>query len=265
MYGEAFSGELAVLDGEVMAVEEAQIPVTDDGLLRGDGIFEALRVYAGEPFGLTEHLKRLVHSAEGMMLEFDLAQLEREVGELIDARGPHDFQLRILVTRGGHRLVVSEPLPVFAPSVSLATVEYRTTGILDGLKTLSYGANMQANRIARSRGLDEALLVTPEGVVLEAPTASFFFSPDGQTLITPPLGDGILASITRATLLSRIAVTEREVRVEELAGATEAFICASIREVQPVSAVDAVRMPVPGPLTAAAQKAYRAAVEAACA
>lgn len=259
------NSELACFDGIVMPADEARLPVTDDGLLRGDGVFEALRVYAGVPFGLTEHLQRLVRSAEGMMLELDIAQVERDVNQLIEARGPHDFQLRFLVTRGGHRLVLSETLPVFAPSISLATVEYRSTGILDGLKTLSYGANMQAGRIARSRGFDEALLVSPEGIVLEAPTASFFFSTDGQTLVTPPLGEGILASITRATLLSKIDVLEREVRVEELAGATESFICASIREVHCVSAIDSIRLPVPGPLTAAAQKAYRAAVEAACA
>src|SRR5690349_9745680 len=141
---EVQSNDLAVLDGSVMPADEATIPVTDDGLLRGDGVFEALRVYSGVPFGLEEHLQRIVRSADGMHLE-----LAREVDRLVDARGPHDFQMRIVVTRGGHRLILSEPLPVFAPSVALATVEYRTTGVLDGLKTLSYGANMQANRIRR--------------------------------------------------------------------------------------------------------------------
>lgn len=262
MSNENSSTELAVLDGVVMPSEEATIPATDDGLLRGDGVFEALRVYGGTPFGLEEHLQRIVRSADGMRLELDIAQLAREVDQLVDARGPHDFQMRIVVTRGGHRLILSETLPVFAPSVALATVEYRTTGVLDGLKTLSYGANMQANRIAKERGKDEALLVTPEGQVLEAPTASIFVSFDGETLVTPPLGDGILASITRATLLDRIEVTERAISRDELGGATEAFLCASIREVQPISEIDEVRLPVPGPLTAAAQTAYREAVEA---
>lgn len=259
---ESASTELAVLDGIVMPSEDATIPATDDGLLRGDGVFEALRVYGGQPFGLEEHLRRLVRSAEGIMLELDINLVAQEVAQLIDARGPDNYQMRIVLTRGGHRLVLSEPLPDFASSVSLNLIEYRTTVILDGLKTLSYGANMQANRLAKSRGFDEALLVTPEGMVLEAPTASIFWSPDGERLITPPLGESILASITRATLLDGIEVEERPTTREDLLGATEAFLCASIREVQPVNRIEDRELPAPGPLTEAAQAAYTAAVEA---
>ncbi|MFT4048548.1 MAG: aminotransferase class IV [Solirubrobacterales bacterium] len=255
------STELAVLDGEVMPSAEATIPATDDGLLRGDGVFEALRVYNGQPFGLEQHLQRLVRSAEGMLLELDISQVASDVATLIDARGPHSYQMRIVVTRGGHRLILSETLPDFAPSISLGFVEYRTTVILDGLKTLSYGANMQANRLAKSRGFSEALLVTPEGAVLEAPTASIFFSPDGEKLVTPPLGESILASITRATLLENIEVEEREATREDLLSATEAFLCASIREVQAIDRIEDHQMPAPGPLTEAAQAAYKAAVE----
>jgi branched-subunit amino acid aminotransferase/4-amino-4-deoxychorismate lyase len=257
------SAELAVLDGQVMLASEAMIPASDDGLLRGDGVFEALRVYDGVPFGLEEHLQRLVRSAQGMLLELDIAQVEREINKLIDQRGPDNYQLRIVITRGGHRLALSEPLPDFADSVSLGIVEYQTTGILDGLKTLSYGANMQANRIARSRGFSEALLVTPDGAVLEAPMASFFFSPDGEQLVTPPLGESILASITRAQLLGELDVVERPVAREELLTAKEAFICASIREVQPVDRIEQLELPAPGPLTEAARAAYRASVRAA--
>lgn len=245
-----------------MAADEARLPVTDNGLLRGDGVFEALRVYAGRPFGLEEHLQRLVRSAEGIMLELDIAQVAREVDQLIDARGPHDFQMRIVVTRGGHRIVLSEPIPDFAPSISLGIVEYRTTVILDGLKTLSYGANMHSYRLAQERGFDEALLVTPDGNVLEGPTASIFCSLDGETLITPPLGESILASITRRTLLDHLPVEERPLSRDDLLTAKEAFLCASIREVQPVNRIESLELPAPGPLTAAAQVAYRQAVEA---
>lgn len=254
--------EIAVVDGVLMEAARATIPVGDAGLLRGDGVFEALRVYGGRQFGLEEHLRRLVRSAQGMMLELDIGQVERDVLQLMEACGEVDYEIRIVLTRGGHRIVIAEIFPEFAPSVSLASVEYRTTVILNGLKTLSYGANVQANRLAVEQGHDEALLVTPEGRVLEAPMASFFFSPDGETLVTPPLGGEILASITRSVLIDALEVVEREVMLDELATAREAFICASIREVQPVSAVDDVELPVPGPLTVRAQQAYRAAVEA---
>ena len=81
-------------------------------------------------------------------------------------------------------------------TVALATVTYAPTRVLDGVKSLSYAANMLATRIAREQGADEALLVTPHGRVLEGPTTSFFYVLDGA-LCTPPLEDRILDSITR--------------------------------------------------------------------
>jgi branched-chain amino acid aminotransferase len=257
------TSEFAVLDGELMPVAEAAIPVSDDGFKRGDGVFEALRVYAGRSFGLEEHLQRLLRSANGILLrEVDVNAISGDVASLIAAKGETDFGVRIICTRGGHRVVISEELHVYPPSIALATVEYQSTIVLDGLKTLSYGANVLANRIAEERGFDEALLVTPSGEVLEGPTASIFWSPDGETLITPPLEDGILASITRQVLIDAIDVEVRPTSKDDLLTAREAFLCSSIREVQAIGQIDENRMPVPGPLTAAAKQAYAAAVEA---
>ena len=92
----------------------------------------------------------------------------------------------------------------------LATVTYSPTVILTGVKSLSYGANMQATRIAQARGADEALLVRPDGIVLEAPTSSIFWvSPEGG-LRTPSIGSGILESITRAQIVQALHVEEGE-------------------------------------------------------
>ena len=72
--------------------------------------------------------------------------------------------------------------------------------VLDGVKSLSYAVNMLATRLARERGFDEALLVTPHGRVLELPTASFFWVADGEVR-TPPLSEHILDSITRGLVI----------------------------------------------------------------
>lgn len=258
------SREYVVLNGELLPEDAASIPVADEGFLRGDAVFEALRVYAGVPFGVEEHMARMERSAVGLMLDgVDTALLVNDLEALIAARGADDYGARFVWTRGGHRLVRSESIAVFPPSVNLATVEYQPTLVLDGLKTLSYGANVLANRVAQDRGFDEALLVTPDGLVLEGPTASFFFSPDGETLVTPPVEHGILDSITRQFLLDALDNIEvREVRVEELAGATEAFLCSSVREIQAVGQVDEHRYAVPGPLTNAAKQAYADTVQA---
>ncbi|MDO8632325.1 MAG: aminotransferase class IV [Phycisphaerales bacterium] len=254
--------EYAVIDGCLTPAVEALIPATDTGFLRGDGAFEVLRSYGGIPFGLEEHIQRLLRSAAGIRLpEIDTRAIERDVAALIDARGTADFAIRIVVTRGGRRLVISEPLGDYPPAVRLAFVEFQPSLILDGFKTLSYAANMQANRIAQERGYDESLLVKPDGEVLESPTASLFWSPDGETLITPPL-EGILASITRAVIVDALSVEQRVTTREELAGASEAFLCSSVREVQAVGEIEGRGLTSPGPLTAKSVEALAAAVQA---
>jgi branched-chain amino acid aminotransferase len=240
---------LACLDGELMPSDRAQISVTDEGLLRGDGVFEVARLYAGVPFALQEHLDRMERSARNLLLPIDRASLERDVRSLLAAQDAGDRLLRLLVTRGGRRIVLLERLPEIASSIALAYVVYSPTVVLDGAKSLSYAANMLAGRLARQRGFDEALLVSPEGRVLEAPTASFFWVRDGQ-LLTPPLDDHVLDSITRRLIISCSQAREAPVQVDELAGAQEAFIASSVREVLPAHRIEDLRLPECGPLTA---------------
>jgi branched-chain amino acid aminotransferase len=140
-------------------------------------------------------------------------------------------------------------------------VTYAPTRVLNGLKTLSYAANMLAGRLASEQGADEALLVTPHGRVLEGPTWTFFWVRDGR-LHTPPLSDGILDSITRARLFEELEVTEAPCTLDDVRAAQEAFIASSVREVMPIAAVDEIELPhAPGPVTEAAYEAFRRRVE----
>jgi branched-chain amino acid aminotransferase len=248
--------ELASVDGVLSPREEARIPISDEGLLRGDGAFEVIRLYAGRPYAHEEHLARLARSCEGIRLPVDIGRVRAEAAALLAAAGPVDAMLRIVLTRGGRRVLTTETLPVHAPSVALATVTYAPGRVLDGLKTLSYGANMLAGRLARERGADEALLVTPHGRVLEAPTSSLFVVRDG-VLTTPPLSDHILASITRDRIVEACGAREAVCTLEDLAQAEELFLASTVREVQPISAVDGRPVPlVPGPVTTAAAERY---------
>jgi branched-chain amino acid aminotransferase len=137
--------------------------------------------------------------------------------------------------------------------IRLGSVTYSPTRVLDGVKSLSYGGNMLASRLARERGFDEALLVTPHGRVLEAPTSSIFWVADGS-LFTPPLDEHILASITRAVVLAVTAAGERPCTLDELLGAEEAFLASTTREVQPVAAIDDRVFEAPGPITGQAAR-----------
>jgi branched-chain amino acid aminotransferase len=253
---------LAILDGDVMDVAAAQISVTDDGLLRGDGVFEVMRIYAGRPFGVDEHLERMARSAETLRLPFDADAVRADATALIAAGAPDEAMLRLVVTRGGRRIGMLETLPEKPETIALQTVTYTPTRVLDGVKSLSYAANMLATRIAREQGADEALLVTPHGRVLEGPTTSFFYVLDGS-LCTPPLSDRILDSITRRALLHVTDAGERITTLEDVAAATEAFLASSLREVHPVHAIDGVALAqAPGPVSVAAAAAVREHIEA---
>jgi branched-chain amino acid aminotransferase len=248
----------AVLDGT--PTEDPRVPATDTGLLRGDGAFEVVRVYGGRPFALDDHLARLRRSCAGLRLEADLEAVRGDVATLLDGAGAVDAAVRIVLTRGGRRLVLLEDLPDWGPTIRLACVTYAPTRLLDGIKSLSYAPNVLATRLAREQGADEALLVTPHGRVLEAPTSAVFVGLGGR-LVTPPLEDHVLDSITRRRLLGLVPCEERPVTREDLRRADEAFLASTTREVHPVASVDGEALPAaPGPLTSAAAEAFRAHV-----
>jgi branched-chain amino acid aminotransferase len=253
---------LAVLDGTVLPADEATIGVTDLGLLRGDGVFEVIKIYEGTPFALDDHLRRMATSAQNLRLEIDLNAVRADLDALLAAAGPVSGAVRFLVSRGGRRIGLVEALKDFDTPLTLARVEYVPPRILDGVKSLSYAGNMLAQRLAAERGADEALLVTPHGRVLEAPTSSFFVSFDGETLVTPPLSDRVLDSITRRHLLALIPHSREEVVLaDELPNAREAFLASTTREVQAVARIEDITLPAaPGPLTQAAQETFAAHV-----
>jgi branched-chain amino acid aminotransferase len=249
--------ELASVDGRITLTEEATIPLRDDGLYRGDGAFEVIRLYDGQPFALGDHLNRLERSGAAIQLEFDREALEQEIAALLEEAGEVRGQLRLIVTRAGRRIAAVEPIPPHSETVSVATVTYSPSVILNGVKSLSYGANMQATRLAEARGADEAVLVQPDGTVLEPPTSSIFWvSPQGS-LRTPALDVGVLESITRDRLVQELHVEEGAWPVADLRAAHEAFLASTTREVQAISAIDGAALPAaPGPRTREAQEAF---------
>ena len=245
-----FSGSLASVDGMITLASEAMIPASDEGVLRGDGVFEVIRVYDGQAFALEEHLRRLARSASNLRLPLDLESVRADANRLLAhaGGGPDHDALRIVITRGGRRLLLTEAVAPIEGPARLASVTYSPTRVLDGVKSLSYAANMLASRLAREQGFDEALLVTPHGRVLEAPTSSIFWVKDGDVL-TPPLEEHILASITRRIVIEQTGALEKRCTLEQLMEADEAFLASTIREVQAVAAVDDRVFSAPGAMT----------------
>jgi branched-chain amino acid aminotransferase len=241
---------LCSVDGHIGPVADATVSITDDGFLRGDGAFEMLKLYGGRPFGMKDHLDRLDRSAEGIFLEYDRPTFEQEIDALIAEHGKHDAALRLVLTRGGRRIAIVEPLPDYRHGVRLSGVRYQPTIVLNHLKTLSYGGNMRATRLAQRDGADEALFVLPDGTVLEAPTSTLFWVDTDGNLHTPELEVGVLASITRDRIMRIVPVTEVEgPHISDVLGASEVFLASSLREVQGVSSLDGLDFNCPGPVT----------------
>jgi len=254
--------ELASVDGRIIPTAEVMIPAHDDGLLRGDGVFEVIKVYGGRTHALGDHLDRMQRSADAISLDLQRDELESEAKALLDEAGDADAQLRLVVTRGGRRLAFLEPLSEWPATAALVSVTYSPSVILTGVKSLSYGANMHSTRIAKDRGGNESLLVTPDGTVLEGPTCSIFWVDREGILKTPALEAGILDSIVRDRILAEMEVEEGVYPLSDLMACSEAFLASTTREIQPVSSIDGTDLPeAPGPRTLEARKAFDSVVE----
>lgn len=253
----------ASVDGELIAPAEATISVLDDGLLRGDGVFEAVKIYDGHPFRLAEHLERLVASGEALHLEFDRAALENEIAALLAAIPADESMLRIVITRGGRRILLIERLPEWPARAAIALVPLSPSEILGGVKSISYAGNMHATRLASLQGADEAVYVDRDGIVLEAPTSSIFWIGGDGVLRTPALETGILDSITRRVVIESLECEQGTFPAQDLRSAEAAFLASTTREIQPISSVDGKDLPDPdgGAPARDARRALEAAVE----
>ncbi len=253
-----------VLDGELMRAGEAMIPAGDDGLIRGDGAFDAFPLRDGRPFARAAHLDRLERSCRALALECPREQLESDIDLLLTQAPPGYTVVRVVLTRGGHRISrlesAGDPAALRRPA-RLLTVTYNPSVLLNGVKSLSYAANMAASRQALAAGYDEALLVRSDRVVLEGPTCSIFWVRDGR-LQTPALETGILASITRRVIMAAMSAEEGNFPLEDALRAEEAFLASTARLAQPIAAIGEVVLPAaPGPQTLRAQETIERAMD----
>ncbi len=253
-----------VLDGELTRLGEATIPAGDEGLIRGDGAFDAFPVRDGRPFARSAHLDRLERSCRALVLDCPRDLVEADIDLLLGEAGPGYLVVRTILTRGGRRLSILEshgdPDALSRPARMLP-VTYEPSVVLNGVKTLSYGANMLASRQAAAAGYDEALLVATDGTVLEGPTCSVFWKRDGG-LRTPSLDLGILASITRRVVLESVTVEEGRFPLHDLLAADEAFLVSTARIAQPIAAIGERSLPVaPGPETRRVHAAIERAMD----
>lgn len=260
---------LAIVDGQLMPVAAATVPAADPGFVRGDAVFEVVRIYDGRPFALDEHIERMERSAARMRLDLDPGQVRTEIATLLAAAGTFSGLIRFIVTRGGRRIGMHEQAPDPQHPVALRTLVHAPTPLLDQVKSVSYAANMLAGRLAVEQGAEDALFISPQGHVLEGPTFTIFMRFAGESgWITPPLGEHVLDSITRRAVFAVLGSAAREqvVAADRLGELEQAFLASTVREARPVGSIDGRDLPqAPGAATIEVRAALRAHIAARCA
>jgi 4-amino-4-deoxychorismate lyase len=278
---------VAVLGRGVVDPAEPVVHADDLGLLRGLAVFETMRVYRARPFALDAHLERLERSAQRLGLAApDRESVAALAADAIAAARTPDCSLRCTLT-GGRDGAAQPVLIVTVAALPAGLESMRARGItlvslqlgidprlrvdapwlLGGVKSTSYAINMAAWAEARRRGADDAVFLAADGSVMEGPVTNVWWR-YGTTLSTPALDLGILAGVTRATLLDLAREVGYDVRegwypLVELAAAEEAFTSSSVRELMPIVGLDgrSIGTGMPGPAAAALQVALRRRAE----
>ncbi|MFD2757302.1 aminotransferase class IV [Gulosibacter faecalis] len=260
---------VALLDGSLVDVDTPLLRADDLGVVRGDGVFDVASCRNGRVTDLEAHLERLATSAHILSLpEPDLAGYARAVDALVDAwdwEAHPEATVRLVETRGPEHggeptcWAMMQPVPdsvrreregvrvVVLDRGHEAEETSELPWLLPGAKSLSYGINMAAKRWAKAHGADDAIFVTPSGLLLEGPTSALVVDLDGE-LVTPRQ-DGILPSTTLRTLVDAAPEAGLQVRFahlqrEALAGVRGAWLLSSGRILAPIVSIDGAELPI---------------------
>ena len=283
------------VNGRVFDQEHAVISVFDHGFLYGEGVYETLRTYNGQPFLSDRHMRRLRRSADMLALAVPMtdAEIDARFRETMRTAGLGDSSdreayLRILVTRGIGELTydpaatptpsviviakpnVNPPADVFdrGVKVSLVPIVRNHPGSVNPLiKSNNLLNNALAMQEAFRRGGFEGVMRNYRGELAECTQSNLFIVKNGAAL-TPPIDAGLLPGITREFLFgvgrdAGIDVREAVLRDDDLFGADESFLTSTTREVVPIVQVDdrTIGSGRPGPVTRALLDGYRRKAE----
>jgi branched-chain amino acid aminotransferase len=276
--------EIVYLNGKLIPRSEAKLSAFDHGFLYGYGLFETMRAYSGHIFRLDRHVSRLRRSAQILGLADKLASIEIGaacLGTLV-ANQLEDARLRLSISAGEGDMT-PDPGTCSTPTILVTAKSYipliperyelgfkavlsslrrDSRSPLSPLKSTCYLNNILARMEAKAAGCDEAILLNEQGHLVEGSTSNIFLVSKG-ILVTPPLESGILPGITREAVLElaqalNIKAMEREIELEELTEAEEAFLTNSVLELMPLTWFEgkAIASGKAGQLTKELAKAY---------
>lgn len=272
--------ETAFLNGRFLPLAEATISIEDRGFQFGDGVYEVIRTYRGQPFKLNAHLARLDRSAQAIDLRqpFSSDQWADYVKEGLRLAAFPEAKIYVQITRGtaprDHAyapdlqptvlMTIRELQPlnagIQANGVAVITMKDIRWGRCD-IKSINLLANVLARQQAKDRGVFEAILVR-DGQVTEGAVSNVFIVRD-RNVFTAPEGAWILSGVTREVVLDLarhegLTVQERYCSEQELLEATEVFLTGTTVEILAVVQIDGkpIGRGQPGPVTLSLAKRF---------
>jgi branched-chain amino acid aminotransferase len=253
---------IVYLNGRFLPEERATISVHDRGFLYGDGLFEGIRVYEGEPFLWRDHVARFQHGCDVLKINSPLSggEIHRVLKEMLPRNQMKEGILRITLSRGSgprgyspagadHPTFVITPhvLPKLPSSYRavLSSVRLLADDPISDFKNINKLHQIVARSEADAANANEAFLTNINGHVIEGTTTNVFWIKNA-TVCTPPLR-GILAGTTRAHVLRlcrklKIPSAEENIQAAELSTVDALFVTSCAAEIMPVSHLDGKKL-----------------------
>lgn len=273
------------LNGQFVEKADAKISVFDHGLLYGDGVFEGIRSYKRRVFRLDKHINRLYEGAGiiGLKIPMEKRDFQSKVIEALKINDLGDAYIRVVVTRGEGDLgldprkcskptifiiadkikLYPEELYVKGMPITIAKTRRNHPASIDPrIKSLNYLNNILARVEAITAGVEEALMLSIDGHVVECTGDNIFVVKSGK-LMTPPPEIGALKGVTQEAVIELASSmgmnVEHKVMVpEDVLSADECFLTGTAAEVIPVVEIDSRKIGSgkPGQITLRLIKAY---------
>jgi D-alanine transaminase len=275
---------IAYVNGRYLPHARACVSVEDRGYQFADGVYEVCEVKAGQLVDEPRHMARLDRSLRelGIARPMSAAALSIVLRETVRRNRVRDGIVYVQITRGVAPRDFHFPSPSPRPSVVVLARPINMTKLDDlanegvgvvtvpdirwervDIKSVALLPNVLAKQAAREQGAREAWLVDTQGRITEGASSNAWIVDRNGTLITHPLGQGILPGITRSVVIDMLRAQglrfeERAFTVEEACAAREAFITSASQTVLPVVRIDGrpVGNGAPGLITSQLRRDY---------
>ncbi|MBI3016970.1 MAG: aminotransferase class IV [Deltaproteobacteria bacterium] len=284
---------LVHLNGKIMPLHKAMIPVMDHGFLYGDSVYDTFRTFSGYPLQLSAHIDRLFHSAKKLQLKSPatkkeiMAQIFRTLSAYWKRFKKEDVYIRVILSRGYGNIgfdlnlcthptliVIIKEIPTFPKKqyekgISVAivpTLRNNPKSLDPNIKSGNYLNNLLAYLDAKKQNTQDAVMQNYKGEITEATTSNIFIVKKG-TLYTPSLESGLLKGLIRTLLIdiahkNHLKLIEKKITKQELLHADECFLCGSIKCILPVTSCNHKKIGSgkPGPITQKLMRLFPTAV-----